>query len=248
MTRRTAISGIAAFACGIVGCEAPMRLQPGMAGLIVRVRAEPKTGYVPPGTTAGSDPYASPNQASAQVEFGRFERIDYDALSDIVVWAAPRDARPPAVTPPVVTVDVPRIAPSGGGPVRATGVGGRVLARSRRDDPTGVYSVSDGNDFDLGRLAPDGETAWSARTPGLVEVLCEAFPEPIAQIYIAPSGWVSTTRSGESVRFADLPPGRYRVVCWHPRLPGSETDVVLTPDRVTRVSLTVGVNSLPKVP
>ena len=51
-----------------------------------------------------------------------------------------------------------------------------------------------------------------------------------------------------TVKFLDLPPGLYRVTSWHPRLPGTSTDVTLTADKTAKMTVSVGVNSLPKVP
>jgi hypothetical protein len=58
---------------------------------------------------------------------------------------------------------------------------------------------------------------------------------------------VSVARSGTSVDFNDLPPGECRVMSWHPRLPGSETNINLSANQLSSASIKVGVNALPKV-
>src|SRR5438874_2134814 len=104
---------VCAAAAGVAGCEAPMRLQPGTSGLIIHVRAEPKKGYLPPVPVGNAnDPYAAPGAGAAPAESGRFQRIDYDALEDIVVWVQSHDRSAPAVTPPVVTINVPPRPPA----------------------------------------------------------------------------------------------------------------------------------------
>jgi hypothetical protein len=110
-----------------------------------------------------------------------------------------------------------------------------------------IYSVSDGNEFDGGSVMPNGQTQYLVKSAGLIEVLTESSAEPVARVYAAPTRWAKLARTREIVRFNDLPPGEYRVVSWHPRLPGLESSVTLAPNEVTATSIAVGVNSLPKV-
>jgi hypothetical protein len=58
---------------------------------------------------------------------------------------------------------------------------------------------------------------------------------------------VSLARSGSSVDFTNLPPGQYKLASWHPRLPGYETILTLSPDQIAAATIKVGVNALPKV-
>src|ERR1044071_3474716 len=113
------------------------------------------------------------------------------------------------------------------------------MIRNRRDKPAAVWSVSDGNEFNLGTLAPGADATWTAKSGGAVEVLTDAYSDPVAQIYVAPSAWVGRTRSDKGVTFSNVPPGRYRAVCWHARLPGSQSDVTLVADKTAHVNLKV---------
>ena len=89
------------------------------------------------------------------------------------------------------------------------------------------------------------------RSPGLVDLVAESShgaDEVLAHIYVVPSEWVARATNGKQVTFAPVPPGRYVVRSWHPRLPGRAEPVDLMADRVSDTSITVGVNGLPKVP
>jgi hypothetical protein len=54
---------------------------------------------------------------------------------------------------------------------------------------------------------------------------------------------VQTVRANETTRFANVPPGRYRVACWHERLPGSEQLISLSPDKWSALSLNVAASN-----
>jgi hypothetical protein len=49
------------------------------------------------------------------------------------------------------------------------------------------------------------------------------------------------------VEFRDLPPGKYRAVTWHPRLPGHSIDLDLTAGQVTSATVKVSVNGLAQI-
>jgi hypothetical protein len=110
-----------------------------------------------------------------------------------------------------------------------------------------LYSVSDGNDFNLGSVAPGTTATFTARSEGLIEILNASLKDPVALVYVAPSPWVSLAKSGGTVEFNNLPPGQYRIASWHPRLPGSETTVTLAANQSSTATIKVGVNTLPKV-
>ena len=50
----------------------------------------------------------------------------------------------------------------------------------------------------------------------------------------------------ERVAFAPVTPGKYRVRRWYPILPGSSGVVVVAGGKLSRRTLTVGINSLPE--
>ena len=236
------------------GCRAPVQIRPGLSAVRIEVRATPKRGYVGPSAQIGpgGDAYGMEfESATGPREAASFERVDYRALDDIVVWIEPRSDAVASESaqdepPVVITVSAPS-AQHLDVPLFVIGVGGRVEFVNRSGRDVLIYSVSDANAFDAGVLAPDGVASYRAVSPGLIEVLCESRDDPIAFVYVAPTRWAKRGRSGSDVVFTDLRPGRCRVSCWHRRLPGSNTDVVLVADKITRAVVSAGVNALPKV-
>ncbi|MCK6484277.1 MAG: hypothetical protein HUU22_10075 [Phycisphaerae bacterium] len=236
-----------ALAAALAGCEAPVKIQPGLSGARITIQAKPKSGYHRPvAGVSGVDPYGMSTPASVDDEVpqtGAFALVDYDHLDDIVVWLEPQNRVTPDAVPPDITLDVATPDPAGP-PLFATGVGGVLRVRNTGRRAESVYSVSEGNEFDLGALPAGGMARSTLHRPGVVEVLLDSRNEPLARVYVAPSPWVRRARGGQSVVFADLPPGAYRAACWHPRLPGTEQNVQLRADQLTRVTLVVGVDAL----
>jgi hypothetical protein len=222
----------------LVGCQSAPKASPGMASLRVDVVAEPKAGsrlearaptmYDQPGRTATPEPAA-------------YHTVDYDNLADVIVYLEPAGG---GVAPPR-TIDVKPGAAAGA--VVPASVGQRLTFRNAGARPTGLYSVSDGNEFDAASVPPGGTADYTVRSAGLIELLTDPAKDPALLVYAAPSRFVAATRSGKSVDFVDVPPGAYTVVAWHPRLPGGQTAVNLGADRSARATVKVGVNALPKV-
>ncbi len=176
---------------------------------------------------------------------GDYERVDYTALANIVVWLQPLDKPSDAgAAPPDATIDLNPRKPADGLTAAAC-VGQRIVFRNTGDKPADLYSVSDGNEFDLGSVVPGAGVAYTVKQNGLIEVLTSDLADPIANVYAAPSPWFGLTRAGKTIEFNDLAPGPYKIMSWHPRLPGHEIAATLQPDRVATASIMVSVNGLP---
>jgi hypothetical protein len=225
----------------LAGCQSSPRPSAGMASVSIKVMAEPKAGVQ---TSRGRVmSYDAPGQRG----YGDFERVDYSNLGQIVVWLEPEaGSRPTDPTAGQISVETDARHPTNQ-VTHVVSVGQTLILRNSRARPEVIYCVSNGNEFDGGSVPPGGQAQYTVKSAGLIEVLAESSEEPVARVYAAPTQWVKLTRAGEIARFNDLPPGKYRVVSWHPRLPGSETSVVLSPNEVTSTSIAVGVNSLPKI-
>lgn len=224
------------------GCSAAPRPAPGMASVRVNVLAEPKAGRKVTATPVLT--YDTPAVAHNE---GDFALVDYANLDNIVIWLEPADApnvRGPERAP--VRLDVNAKHPAAG-VSKAVCVGQKIILRNSGSNAQTIYSVSDGNDFDLGSVAPGQESAYVVKNPGLIEVLTESSKDPVVSLYAAPTSWVALTHSEGTVDFTNLPPGRYQLVSWHPRLPGTQQLISLAPNEAASCSISVGVNSLPKV-
>jgi hypothetical protein len=226
--------------CGLVNLpNQSLPPAPGTAVLRLHVVAEPKIGVLAesPDSREYDDVSLTPGM----------EHLDYADLPDIVVWLEPANGGPDQacqLAPARIDIDSRHVASE----MAATVSVGQKIVVHNSSMAADFYSVSDGNDFDLGRIAPDASASYTVKSAGLIEVLTDSARDPVARIYVAPTPWVWLTTAGKTVEFRNLAPGQYKVVTWHPRLPGREITVVLSANQVVTVAAKVGVNDLPKIP
>jgi hypothetical protein len=226
----------------LAGCQSATPPTAGMAALRVHVMAEPKAGFTSPADRVST--YDTPAKRTSAS--GDFETVDYSALKEIVVWLEPVSGSPAKATQSAVSIDVDPQHPAPA-LTRAVSVGEQVIVHNNGAAAANLYSVSDGNDFDLGSIAPGGNATFTARSEGLIEILNAKLKDPVALVYAAPSPWVVLAKSGGTVELSNLPPGQYKIVSWHPRLPGSHTSVTLAANQSATATIKVGVNTLPKI-
>lgn len=231
---------LALWAGAAGGCQSATGPASGLADLRVRVTAEPKEGV------ATSSAQVQVYDAAAHNQQGAFERLDYASLGNIVVWAEPvlRSTTHQPIPPLELAVSG---SGEGDDSIVAACVGQELVLSNRAAHAMDLYSVSDGNDFDLGSVAPGHQGSYVVKSPGLIEILTDASEQPLARVYAVPARHVAVTHSGAEVTFSDLLPGDYRIRSWHPRLPGSVVTVHLSADQTQSAKITVGVNSLPKI-
>jgi hypothetical protein len=237
------LSLLLATALSSVGCQSV----PKGPGVLVTVRAEPKKGYVPP-----EDPdqgYGGTDSAPPQPAGHAFHRIDYHRLDGVLVWVEPLDdaARSSAATatPMNAVVEVDPAKPARAEDFQVASVGGRISLSGPPPKSGKAYIVRTESGA-LAEVAPGGQ-GYAAGAPGLVEVLSDDSDDPLATAYVAPTAWARKTAQGQRVAMP-LPPARYRVTVWHPILPGGsqDTEVPAAAGPMTPLTLTFGVNSLPK--
>jgi hypothetical protein len=208
----------------------------GGTNLVVKVVAQPKEGWHDPrndSTYTGLRP-GEPKQ---------METTDYAALDDIVVWVESLGNSSYIGTTPNLSIDL-----AGGNPsLIAAGWGAIWDLRNKTGRTLEAFlRTEDGQVMNLGNIIGPG-TSLAPRVQGYVEVLTSASDEPVARLFVAPTPFVQLAKANTSITFLAIPPGRAKVHTWHQRLPGSTTEINLPANRTTNVTVTVGVNSLPKV-
>lgn len=229
--------------CAGCGASGP-KPAPGRAALTVLVRAEPKAGWRDADSQTSSYDIGDVGRGRA------FETLNYSALEGIVVWVQPSDPAGAAPRSQRLTIDVGRPSTT----MHACGLRDSWSIQNSAPESLPIYAVYEsGRVIDLGMLPPGGQMAQTPREPGLVQIMCDIRPDPLAQVYVAPvptaaDGRVRVTQSGARIAFRDLPPGPARVSCWHLRLPGSGASVTLVPGATATVTVVVGVNLLPTAP
>ncbi|MBC8109193.1 MAG: hypothetical protein H7Z14_21585, partial [Anaerolineae bacterium] len=151
--KNIALASFVLIYIALTGCEAAPK-STSTSGVKVHVVAKPKAGADTGQRITRVAVYdAAPPPAPAAT--GTYERVDYSNLSDIIVWLEPVARGTPAVTLPH-TMNVDPQKPSSY--VHAASVGQKINFRNTSARPTVLYSVADGNEFELSSIAP-GATA-----------------------------------------------------------------------------------------
>jgi hypothetical protein len=81
-----------------------------------------------------------------------------------------------------------------------------------------TFSVSAARRFDLGKYAPGRRDTVRFPRAGAVTLHCDIHPEEIGFVMVVPNRAFARPDSLGAFRLPKLPPGRYRVRTWHPRL------------------------------
>ncbi|CAN5606517.1 hypothetical protein BH09PLA1_BH09PLA1_15660 [soil metagenome] len=232
-----ALMGVLLICGGLLGCGATPTSR-SMASARIRVVAKPRAGAVEPiARVATYDSAPAPAKPS-----GTFEHVDYASLDNIVLWIEAPAGTVETTRPADKAIDVNADQPSS----KILPVSRRQTVRVRNSSShtVSLYSVSDGNEFDLPSIRPGESATFAAKSEGLIEILADPAKPPVALVYVAPSAHVAVARSGETIVFRDIPPGDGRLVTWHPRLPGSDRPLPLIAGRVSNVTITIGVNTI----
>ena len=233
------------FLAVLPGCQSRAS-HPDAADLRVTVRAEPKKGAEPFRHAVSTYDRAVTPAAAAAPAAGDFSLVDYAGLDGIVVCVEPANASEATTNPSPPLVVTVRAAPAPA-PLSAAVVGQTIEVVNAGSAPIEIYSVSEGNEFDLGSLQPGERKSQTTQSPGMIELIEGRTYAPVARVYVARGQQARLTRAGAPVTFTALPPGEWKVAAWHERLPGAEQTVRLAPGKVRRADLAIGVNALPKV-
>lgn len=85
------------------------------------------------------------------------------------------------------------------------------------DDPIShnLFSLSSGNNFDLGLYRRGTGKSYTFKTPGVVNVYCNVHPTMSSVIYVMSSPYFVFTDAGGNFALPDIAPGSYTLVAWN---------------------------------
>ena len=149
-------------------------------------------------------------------------------LADAVVSLIPLDAavQPPAVFPEVTIAQEDKEYDPYVTPVM---VGTRVSFPNRDTVQHHIYSLSKPKRFEKPLYASGSSESVLFDLPGIVVLGCNIHDWMLAYIVILPTPWFAKTDTGGGAVVSGVPPGRYRLEVWHPRLAKPVTrEVTLT--------------------
>src|SRR5688572_6842804 len=88
-----------------------------------------------------------------------------------------------------------------------------------------AFSVSPGNQFDLGLYRKGASKTHTFTTPGVVRVYCNIHQDMAGYVVVLPSARAVVTGADGGFRFTDVKPGRQNMKVWHPM--SGEIDVAI---------------------
>lgn len=80
-----------------------------------------------------------------------------------------------------------------------------------------VFSVSPGNEFDLGLYRAGGSKDAHLTQPGEVDIYCNIHPDMAARLLVLQNDYYALVGADGTYRISGVPPGRYVLWAWSPQ-------------------------------
>lgn len=182
------------------------------------------------GVLVAGGPVTDPVASTATVS-GRLRVLDRGGrpaqdVGQAVIWLMPANGRPPAVNAAVATITTENrtFSPH----VVVVPVGSTVRFPNRDGFNHNVFSLTDGNAFDLGLYERgEGKSATFAN-PGVVSIFCNVHSTMSAIVVVRNSPWAAQPLADGSFTIGNVPPGEYVLHLWHERVPQTSRPVTVT--------------------
>ena len=187
------------------------------------------TGVVLAAWTGAAAQQAPPPAAAARVSgsvkiLEKHNKTSPD-IGDAVIYLT-GSAAPPARP---VTIDVPIADKKFVPDVVVVPLGSTVRFPNTDPFSHNVFSASDPNAFDLGLYARGEAKGHLFEHPGLVYVYCNVHSSMIAYVQVMANRWYTQAGADGSFTITGVPPGRYTLHAWHPRVPQELAQEIVVP-------------------
>lgn len=178
---------------------------------------------------------------SGKVAFAT-KRGQKPVVAETLVWVEPQGQAKATRRPPATLQMVTRgktLFPH----VMAVPAGSTV--QFPNDDPIShnLFSLSPGNNFDLGLYRKGAGKTQKFDTPGIVQVYCNVHPNMSAVIHVMPTAYYALADAKGTFTLADVPPGKYRLVAWNEQGGMSESPVEVLANGAVSGNVTLTIDS-----
>ena len=128
-------------------------------------------------------------------------------------WQRWLGVKPPAPPPPPHVIEISRrFLPR----VTAAPAHSRVVFQNRDQVWHGVFSVTPGHSFEVGKRAPGQLDTLRVGGAGIVQIRCDIHPDMAGWIVLTPNRAFTRPDALGHWQLPELPPGHYVIRAWHP--------------------------------
>ena len=181
--------------------------------------------------------------ASRRYKFA--EKVDYDRLTDFVVYVdeslaavTPAGATSVAITTQRNAIFDPHVLP--------IAVGTSVKWPNEDEIYHNVFSMSDAKQFDLGLYHQEKVPVLVFDKVGRIDVFCSIHSQMHCIILVVPNPFFTKVDANQKFVIKNVPAGTYKLRAWHERLPSVTQEVTVPAEGEVRVDLTLELTTLPK--
>lgn len=104
-----------------------------------------------------------------------------------------------------------------------------------------VFSVSRGNNFDLGNTrSGDAAKAYVAANPGVVEIFCNMHAKMSSTVLVTPGPYLARVQADGSFRLEDVPVGTHKIAAWAGGAVASKSVEISTSGAEANLEVVVG--------
>jgi plastocyanin len=175
--------------------------------------------------------------------------VDYTAMRDFVVYIEGPLGSKSSAPESVVTVDTRRIKQKGAiftPHVLPVLVGSTVEWPNNDDIFHNVFSYSEAKPFDLGLYKDPEVKRMTFDKLGRIDVFCSIHANMHCIILVLENPYFAVADENGHYSLPNVPPGTYRVIAWHERLPSLTKEVTVFEQGEVKLDFVLGVKSLPK--
>lgn len=161
------------------------------------------------------------------------------SVADAAVYLTALD-QPPALNPPAEPLLIVQQGQEFDPYVTIVVAGSSVSFPNRDNIRHQVYSLSKAKPFEIPLYGPGASQTVRFDRPGIVALGCNIHDHMSAYVVVVATPHFLKTADDGLAQISNMPPGRYRLDVWHPRLAGeTRRDIVIAPDAAATQAIAV---------